>query len=344
MGAVVMNGDEFANSISSGGIGSGDTLVSSTYGGNDTVSIFSPSYDVHLGAGDDRIQGGIGGYAYGEDGNDSSQVFLWSGVHTFYGGDGDDRMRAFYGGVGSTWNAYGGAGSDLIFDNTSQSDSSTLSFYGGAGFDVVIHAGTNALQMTLGGTGTQGPSSKSYTGIEGAVGGSGSDTMRGSGSDNFLVGGNGSDVLYGGNGDDFLIGEAREEGFVTGYVGIGGTTANPLDPLNSAVAGAYAADQAENDSLYGGSGNDVLSGGGGADLLSGGGGSDWATYLSAPEGQGVSVNLASGGIAGAAAGDIYVSIENIQGSNANDTLAGNGVANELRGMSGQELVVRHGRQ
>ncbi len=59
MGAVIINGsDNFDDNISSGGIGSGDTLVSSTFGGNDTVSIFSANYDVFLGAGNDVLQGG----------------------------------------------------------------------------------------------------------------------------------------------------------------------------------------------------------------------------------------------------------------------------------------------
>lgn len=340
MGAAILNGsDNFDDNISSSGIGSGDTLVSSTYGGNDYVSIFSPFYDVHLGSGNDTLSGGRGGFAYGEDGSDRLTSFIWESAHSHFGGNGDDRLNVYYGGGGSSYSGYGGAGSDLFFDYTS--GQSSVLFNGGQGFDVVFHSGNTALQMTLGGTGAQGLTSRSYSAIEGALGGNGSDTMTGNSGHNLLVGANGADRLTGAAGNDFLIGEARNESFVRAYMGINSNFAviDAFDPLNANVAGTYASDgDAATDSLYGGDGNDVLSGGGGGDLLHGGKGKDWATYLSAGEGASVALNLATGGTLGDAAGDVYLSIENVQGSNNNDSIIGNTYANELRGMGGRDSL------
>ncbi|MGO4573025.1 hypothetical protein [Microvirga sp. 2TAF3] len=76
-----------------------------------------------------------------------------------------------------------------------------------------------------------------------------------------------------------------------------------------------------NDSLYGSGGHDSLIGGAGADLLNGGAGLDRASYITATSG--VNVDL-SGATAptGDALGDGYVDIEEIEGSNFNDTITG----------------------
>jgi Ca2+-binding RTX toxin-like protein len=53
----------------------------------------------------------------------------------------------------------------------------------------------------------------------------------------------------------------------------------------------------------------------------------------------VTVDLATGtGSGGDAQGDTLVSIENLNGSNFNDTLAGNGGANVLRGLAGRDTL------
>ena len=75
------------------------------------------------------------------------------------------------------------------------------------------------------------------------------------------------------------------------------------------------------DDLYGGEGNDRLSPEGDvaeADHLFGGNGSDWADYDNA--GAAVTVNLRNNTSGGRAAGDTYNSIENVQGSDFDDTL------------------------
>ncbi|HNR78343.1 MAG TPA: calcium-binding protein, partial [Parvularculaceae bacterium] len=74
----------------------------------------------------------------------------------------------------------------------------------------------------------------------------------------------------------------------------------------------------------------------GADILDGGSSVDKAEYTTAPTG--VHVNLQTGGISGDAAGDTYVSIEIVSGSNYNDTLTGSRYNDDLRGRGGSDLL------
>lgn len=113
-----------------------------------------------------------------------------------------------------------------------------------------------------------------------------------------------------------------------------------------------------NDQLFGGSGNDRLKGGIGNDLLNGGDGNDTADYSNAtidPPGPvgpilttgataGVTVNLNLTGAqaTGGAGSDTLVSIENLTGTNLNDTLTGNGGNNVLIGLAGVDKLFGNG--
>ena len=100
------------------------------------------------------------------------------------------------------------------------------------------------------------------------------------------------------------------------------------------------------DSLYGGAaadvinglnGNDTLKGFGGADRLDGGNGIDTVFY--GDSSAGVGINLATGrGVGGSAQGDTLISIENVFGSNFNDTLTGTSGANQLHGQDGNDVI------
>ncbi len=91
------------------------------------------------------------------------------------------------------------------------------------------------------------------------------------------------------------------------------------------------------DQLSGGIGNDTLIGGVGADYLNGGSGTDAASYNSATSA--VFVNLTNpASNTGEAAGDRFVSIENLSGSNYNDQLLGNSVANLINGGAGNDII------
>ena len=103
------------------------------------------------------------------------------------------------------------------------------------------------------------------------------------------------------------------------------TGSSKADPLTGNDQNNVFKGGAGNDTMSGGKGNDELSGGIGADRLDGGDGTDWLNYLS--EATGVTVDLRTGAVSGAAAFDVISDFENVAGTQKDDTLKGNDVAN-----------------
>jgi Ca2+-binding RTX toxin-like protein len=94
------------------------------------------------------------------------------------------------------------------------------------------------------------------------------------------------------------------------------------------------------DVLYGGAGNDLLAGGRGADLLHGGSGNDMATYADVRGN--LTADLAYSQLNTMdAAGDTYLSIENLSGNYFSNDLRGNDKDNIIVGMGGWDTL--HGR-
>lgn len=120
-----------------------------------------------------------------------------------------------------------------------------------------------------------------------------------------LTGTNGKDELAGGGGDDTLSG------------GKG------------------------NDRLYGGNGDDTLIGGKGKDVIDGGPGIDMVSYVGSKKG--VKIDLAKTKQKGGdASNDRLSGIENVTGSNKNDTLIGDGGPNVLDGAGGKDKLIGKG--
>ena len=93
----------------------------------------------------------------------------------------------------------------------------------------------------------------------------------------------------------------------------------------------------EADTINGSGGNDVIAGGAGADTLDGAAGWDTASY--ATSSSGVTVSLMTGtGSGGDAQGDRLLNIENLVGSNFDDTLEGSTVSGSLDGGLGNDTV------
>ena len=117
-----------------------------------------------------------------------------------------------------------------------------------------------------------------------------------------LSGGAGKDTLTGGTGNDTLNGGAGD------------------------------------DTLIGGAGTDILDGGAGADTLDGSGGTgSYAAYGDATAG--VTVNLSTPGAnTGDAAGDVYIGIHNVKGSNFADTIVGDNSGDKLAGGAGADTL------
>ncbi|RON92428.1 type I secretion target [Pseudomonas fluorescens] len=127
-------------------------------------------------------------------------------------------------------------------------------------------------------------------------------TLTGTAGDDVLVAGSGDNIINAGDGNDVL------------------------------TAGSG------NNELHGGAGNDLLYSGPGNDLLDGGTGSDTASYAHATAG--VTVNL---GLLGAqntlgAGTDSLTGIENLVGSNFNDTLTGDNNNNVINGGLGNDIL------
>ncbi|WP_201859828.1 M10 family metallopeptidase C-terminal domain-containing protein [Microvirga soli] len=122
-------------------------------------------------------------------------------------------------------------------------------------------------------------------------------------------------------------------------------TAAPLVSQDLVLTGTVGADslmgEAGNDSIYGQAGYDILIGGSGGDILDGGAGMDTASYATAEAGVMADL-MATLRNTQDAAGDRYVSIENLTGSAYADVLKGNNAANKLAGGSGSDSLYGRG--
>lgn len=234
-----------------------------------------------------------------------------AGQDDLRGGAGDDRIEGggdsdlIEGGAGVD-TLLGGAGIDTIHART-RSDGS---------LEDIVDGGDGVDELRLGGDAVRGIAGSAYavninlnnatgnpTSIEHVIGTDFDDTIIGNGFGNKLHGGLGRDRLSGGLG---------------------------------------------NDRLEGGAGDDVLVGGFGADALDGGDGNDTADYFNEADGDaqtasGVTVDLSNvANNTGVAAGDTFVSIENVRGTAHADTLRGDAAANVLKGREGNDSFQGNG--
>lgn len=189
------------------------------------------------------------------------------------------------------------------------------------------------------------------TAREVVVGGLGNDTVYGTVGNGILVGGAGTDTLdYAGMPTGLTI--SLEQGLVQGLgftdrmAGFENATGgNGDDAVSGSGIDNVLAGTGGGDVLFGFSGNDTLDGGNGADTLNGGVGFDTARYTYGVFDPirftytGVVVSLANPAVnTGQATGDVYVSIENIDGSDAGDLLYGDSRANRLSGYAGNDTL------
>ena len=292
--------------------------------GNDTLST-SGSGDVALsgGEGDDSLTGGTG----------NDQLLGEAGDDVLTGGLGDDVLQ---GGEGNdTLN--GGDGNDILYMDE---DDQQANIDGGAGTDTVIIEGTDDVAFDAG-----------AANVEIVIGGYGDDTLSTSGSGAVeLYGGAGDDTLAGGAGADTLDGSSGKD--TASYAAAAAAVTVDLGSANASGVVTAEGDtlvsienvigSAFNDTLTGDDGANVLEGGAGADVLSGGDGSDTASYTgsgSADGTTGVQVDLSAGIASGNdAAGDSLTSIENLIGSDFNDSLTGDDQDNGLAGGGGDDTL------
>jgi len=142
---------------------------------------------------------------------------------------------------------------------------------------------------------------------------------------------------------ELLVEAINEE--IPGVPGIGNPTPPPVDAPPEIATGTDQQDFIVGDDrdnhIEGLGEDDILIGGLGADILDGGNGNDIAGYRDSLESVFIDLenDIASGGTAN---GDQLISIENLDGSDLNDTLYGDEVANFLFGNDGDDIIFGRG--
>jgi Ca2+-binding RTX toxin-like protein len=275
------------------------------------------------GAGNDRLEGGPGtdtadysaagaavtvSLASGEAQNTGGAgVDVLSGIENLVGSAYSDQLT----GDGHANDLHGGGGDDTV-DGGAGDDTMA----GGAGADTASYAtAPAAVTVTLENPGsaqtTGGAGTDVLSGFENLSGSIFNDTLSGDAGANILDGAAGDDTLGGADGNDHLFGKLG----------------------NDSLSGGIG-----DDSLDGGADNDVLDGGQGDDQLAGGEGSDTASYGSAAGAVTVDLSLIGAQSTGGAGTDILNNVENLAGSDYNDTLLGNADANALNGGGGDDTL------
>ncbi len=162
-------------------------------------------------------------------------------------------------------------------------------------------------------------------------GSNGNDVLNGTAGVDQIYGHGGDDVIYGHNGDDTIYGGAGNDEL---YGGEGN------DTLGGGAGDDVIYGGAGDDKIYGGAGNDILYGGAGNDKIYGGEGNDtvsYADYVSEDGEKGVFVDLDNNSQQNKT-GDTYYSIENIIGSQYNDTIYGDAGDNIIWGHGGNDTL------
>jgi Ca2+-binding RTX toxin-like protein len=219
--------------------------------------------------------------------------------------------------------------------------------------------------------------SQTFINIENAIGGSQADSLSGNHLDNRLQGNGGDDTIDGGDGSDsavysgkfehytvvregsdFLVYDNRsgapdgvdrvrnvERLIFSGDVQFQPNAANTGTIQNGTAGGDMLIGSAFGDQLSGGDGKDTLIGGAGNDILRGGNDLDIVDYSRAPRGVDVSLGY---GITinndGFGNRDVLWEIENLSGSQYNDTLSGESYAfnNVIYGRGGDDKIFGQG--
>jgi Ca2+-binding RTX toxin-like protein len=310
-------GDTFVGIESFRGSNYDDTFYASAaadnldgYNGNDRLSYAQSEQGVNITMTAARVGTGLGGDAQGD---------TFSDFETIIGSNYNDVFTASLG----TTTFYGGAGNDVYIINGSASQN-VVEMAGGGDDEVRTTLNTITLASEV--------ERLTFTGT-------GNFIARGNASDNIITGGAGNDTLFGGAGADQLIGG---EGFDTVSYGDAdkGVTLNTKTGIHTGIAAGDVYSSIE--AILGSDFSDAFVGDAGINRFDGGFGMDMVSF--ADEAGGVTLDLGAPVLTGAAAGDIYTSIEVFQGTTQADSFTGSGAAAEnFVGGAGADLLTGVGR-
>ena len=331
--------------------------------GNDILNGYAGNDTINGGAGNDLLSGGDGiDNLNGGEGVDtvdytksavamtvnlaagtSSDGDSLSGIEIVFGSTfndnltGDDNANRLEGGNGDDI-LKGGKGADTL--------------NGGAGLDWADYSGSSEgvyVNLFTGEAKYGDAEGDVLISIENLKGSKFNDTLIGSAATTVLDGGEGDDILdYSKSTGSVTVNLATN--FATGGFATGDIISNFENLRGSALADTlegtagvnklYGGDGNDTlsgfagaDEIYGGAGNDTIAGGDDADFIDGGDGNDTADYSKLSTA--LIINLATGLNSD---GDTLVGIENITGSNLNDSIAGDGNANALNGGDGIDTL------
>jgi len=298
--------------------------------------------------GNDIIQGGDAAeWLIGNGGNDS--IDGGAGNDTISGGFGDDVLA---GGEGND-SAFGDAGEDTL-----SGDNGNDSLYGQDGNDSLIGGdgadfldGGTGRDTLRGGTGNDtlsvGAASESN---EYLFGEADNDELRGrttasaNGLYIFIDGGTGNDTIRG-YGQYENVADYSARGAITATLGASGSVSLAGGEVDTLDTVRNIRGSAQVDVITGSSAAErFILGTGGADTVDGGSGTDRVDYIDfrrAPgetTGMGVFVNLAAGQATVAGAVQTLISIENLAGSDFDDTLIGSSGDNDIRPVAGNDVI------
>ena len=307
--------------------------------------------------GDEVIDGGGGNDTI--DAGDGDDKIVWTtgdGDDTIQGGDGFDEVRV-----------------TLADDTTGQIDVSAVD-----GNVIISGDGANAFSLTIDGvedlTFVGGPDGSNITigdlsttdiaedtiffFADPLLGGEAVDVLDGSasstrieahgfGGDDTLIGGDFDDLFEGGQGDDTIDGGG--EGFIGDIVFYDAApSAVTIDLRNAIQITSEGTDtlidiegvagSAYDDHLIGNAENNILAGLDGNDILDGGDGIDRVGYLLASDGVTVDLNIVGPQDTVGAGTDTLISIENVLGSEHDDSLTGDANNNFLTGRGGDDFL------
>ena len=358
------------------GMGGADTLDGGT--GTNTASYQHASVGVIVNLFDNQLGSITNILGVTQAGDAAGDVF--ANIQNLIGSAGNDYLvgntQANYirgGGGNDTLEGYGNTiavGGDTLDGGTGINNTASYAHSTAA---VLAGLATSATYGTTANNGTiTGLATDTFINIQNITGGSGDDTLVGDANANILTGGNGNDTLHGGAGADTLIGGSGTN--TASYADASAAvtvnlTDNVFGALSTTLGVAQAGDalgdqfsgiqnvigSTGNDSiigdsqdnyLSGGDGNDTLEGMGGADTLDGGAGNNTASYAHANAAVAALLGTAPAGsgivASGHALNDVYINIQNLTGSNFNDTLVGSTGDNVLDGGVGNDLLISNG--
>jgi Ca2+-binding RTX toxin-like protein len=190
---------------------------------------------------------------------------------------------------------------------------------------------------------TGGSGSDTLVNIENLTGGDYNDTLIGNSGANGLNGGIGADTLIGGDGSDrYFVDNINDVVTETNA----NTSTGGTDTVNTFLSAYTLGANVENGlvmstgiaNLTGNSLRNLLYAGSGDNILNGGTGTDTVSYTYASSAVTVNLAITSAQTTGSSGSDKLISIENLVGSDYNDTLIGNSKANVLKGEGGADTL------